>query len=543
MRSSARGLISAFLPAPGQGPAFLNDSAGVVRWGRVLAILLPLLLYAGSLGNDFLVDDEAIITANVRLAPGQTPLEIFRRPEQKADFTLPYYRPLTNLSYWVDARLWGLEPGGFHLTNWLLHATNTLLTFEFIRGLTGNPTVGLVAAILFAAHPIHSESVDLVQGRTDLLATLFFLVSLLALRRCLLARRTRQATVAGAASLLGFMGALLAKEMAITWPILVAGLFWADPESARGRLGRGGLMLAVGIGVLAGYLKIRQTVLGEIIRGDLGGLATPRLGLVPISLANYVRLLVWPFSFAFIREIPAPDAWTEPRVLGAGFLMVAMLGGLAILWRWNRLAAFGAGWTLATMLPVLNLIRIPGGFVVAERYLYLPSVGFCLLVAVLFRRALLAWPTRAIQVPLLSAFATVLIGFVATIQIRTAEWQDPIGTYEAMALQAPKSFFVRTNLGLEYLFHGRIADAVSALGRARDLEPTNPVAWNNLGAALEKSGRIQEAREAFERAITLDAGYAKPYENLARILSALGDRTGAEAASRRAQELTRWAGR
>jgi hypothetical protein len=509
----------------------------------VLAILLPLLLFAGSLGNDFLVDDETIITANVRLAPGQTPLEIFRRPEQIADFTLPYYRPLTNLSYWVDARLWDLEPAGFHLTNWLLHAANTLLTFEFIRGLTGNPTVGLVATILFAAHPIHTESVDLVQGRTDLLATLLILVSLLALRRCLLARRTGQAAVAGVASLLGLMGALLAKEMAITWPILVAGLFWADPESARRRLGRGGLMLAGGIAVLAGYLTIRQMVLGEIIRGDLGGLATPRLGLVPISLATYARFLVWPFSFTFIREIPAPDAWTEPRVLGAGLLTVAILVGLAVLWRWNRLAAFGAGWTLVTMLPVLNLVRIPGGFVVAERYLYLPSVGFCLLVAVLFREALRTWPIRAVQVPLVTGFATLLIAFVATIQVRTAEWQDPIGIYEAMAAQTPNSFFVQTNLGLEYLYHGRFANAVATLGRARDLEPTNPVAWNNLGVALEKSARVQEAREAFERAITLDPGYAKPYENLAKILAAQGDRTGADAASRRAQELSRRAGR
>ncbi len=77
----------------------LQDPVRLVVWGRLLAILLPLLLYAGSLANDFLIDDETIVISNIRLAPGQSPLEVFRRPEQFADFTLPYYRPVTNLSY------------------------------------------------------------------------------------------------------------------------------------------------------------------------------------------------------------------------------------------------------------------------------------------------------------------------------------------------------------------------------------------------------------------------------------------------------------
>lgn len=518
-------------------PGVPQDPARLIRWGRILALLVPLILYVGSLANDFLIDDEIIITSNTRLAPGQTPWEIFRRPEQFADFTLPYYRPLTNLSYWLDDQLWGRRPVGFHLTNWVLHSAGTLLTFEFAWRLTRDPTLGLLTGLLFAAHPIHTESVDLVQGRTDLLATLFTLLSLLALRGCVRAAGPGSALAAGTASLLGLIGALLSKETGIVWPLLATGFLWADPEGVRGRSRRWGVILAGGVAVIAGYLAVRRMVIGGILGADLGSLTTPRVGLLPVTLAIYARLLVWPFSFSFIRTVPAPQTWSEPRVLGAALLAAAMLAGLIVLARRNRPAALGMGWALVSLLPVLNLFAIPG-FVVAERYLYLPSVGFALLAAALCRRALLAWPVRAVRVPLVAALAVLLIAFAATIQVRTTEWGDPVALYEAMTARAPASFFVQSNLGLQYLKRGRANDAVDALRRARDLEPDNPVAWNNLGVALAGSGRLEEARQAYERAIALRGEYPKAYENLAAVLLALGDRAGAEAAARAARELT-----
>jgi len=133
--------------------------------------------------------------------------------------------------------------------------------------------------------------------------------------------------------------------------------------------------------------------------------------------------------------------------------------------------------------------------------------------------------------------ATLVIAYTATIQVRTAQWTDPVEVFEAMAGRTPTSLFVQSKLGLEYLKAGRTPDAVGAMLRARDLEPANPVAWNNLGAALAQSGRLAEARHAYERAIALNARYAKTYENLAQVLFALGDPIGARAASRTARTL------
>jgi hypothetical protein len=513
-----------------------TEPSRLAAWGRLAAVLLALLLYAGGLGNDFLIDDETIVTANIRLAPGQSPLQIFRRPEQFADFTLPYYRPLTNLTYWLDHRLWGLRPSSFHLGNWLLHGANTLLTFQVALAVTGRAVPAFLCAALFASHPIHTESVDMVQGRTDLLATLFALLGLLAFRRALHAASSGESALAGAGSLVAFAAALLSKETATTWPLLVAGLACLDPAASGAKRSR---WIALGGGtclVLLAYLLLRWSILGQIAPLDPGSFDAARVGLVAITLATYLRFLVWPFSFSFVRTIPVPESFWEPRVLGALLLAVLVLAGLAVLLRRHRLAAVAASWTLIPLLPVLNLFPIPG-FTVAERYLYLPSVGFCLLVALVLDSAMRSGRRVALRAASLVSLLALVGAFAASIQARSAEWDDPVRIYERMIAHAPTSFFVQGKLGLEYLAAGRIEEAVLALARARDLEPGSPVAWNNLGVALARRGRFPEARDAYRQAIALRPEYIKAHENLGNVLRAMGDGPGAEAAFARAQSL------
>jgi len=517
--------------------AFLSGTASpgpprLLAWARLAVVCFPLLLYAGSLGNGFLVDDEIIVNSNLRLAPGQGPLELFRRPEQFADFTLPYYRPLHNLSYWLDARLWDGHPTGHHVTNWLLNAAAALLLFELARRLADDSLVGCLAALLFAAHPIHTESVDMVQGRTDLLVTVLGLSALLAGRRALRCPAPLPAAAAGLGALAAFAAALLAKEAAVAWLLLLGGLAWITPAPRRRRL----LLLGGGAAALLAYLALRQAVLGGMLPVAPGDLLSPRLGLAPITLLVYLRMLLWPFGFSFIHTIAAPASWADPRLLAAAAVALLLLGGWGWLARRDRLAAFGAGWTLAALLPMLGLVPIPG-FSVAERYLYGPSAGFCLLCALLLRRGLAAWRSPRGQAVLLGGLGLLLAVAAAAVQLRTAEWGDPVAAYEGMAARSPDSFFVQSNLGIEYLKVERTADALAALTRARELAPDSPIAWNNLGVALFRAGRLAEARQAYGRAILLHPTYAQAYDNLAQLLRAGGERAAAQAAARRAREI------
>ena len=508
----------------------------VPPWAWLVVCAFPLLLYAGSLRADFLMDDETIITANTRLAPGQSPLEIFRRPEQFADFTLPYYRPLVNVSYWVDRWLWGSNASGFHLTNVLLHGVATLLVFALARALIAEPLWAALAALMFAAHPIHTESVIMVQGRTDLLGTVLVLLSLLALLQVFRSTGGVRIVAAGVASGGALLGALLSKEMAIMWPALAALIVVACPNAGKGKTARMALMCAIGAAVLGVYFWIRGAATGGPLPVDFSRIGTPSLGLVPITFVTYVGLLVWPFSFSFIRSIPPPETWADPRILVSALLAIAILLSLVWLTRSNRVAAVGAVWMVITLLPVLNLFPIPG-FVVAERYLYLPSVGFCLLLVTWIRQAAFTYVRSKCHLALAAAVLLLLVAFTATIQVRAIQWQDPVGVFETMARRTPDSFFVQNNLGIEYLSAGETQRAVDALLRARELEPSNPVVWNNLGVALRQSGRLSEARSALERAITMNPAYAQAYENFAELLVAQGDHAGARRVRERAKAI------
>jgi hypothetical protein len=514
-----------------------GDPARRLVWARVLLALFPLLLYVGSLTNDFLVDDRIIVASNTRLAPGQSPWEIFRRPEQFADFTLPYYRPLTNLTYWVDAQLWGDHPLGFHTTNWLLHSAATLLVFEAATALGGHALGAWFAGLLFAAHPMHTESIDMVQGRTDLLAAALVLLGLVAALRATQAVTRRNAVAWGAGNLTAVIAALLTKEVAATWPLLLLGAWWAAGVPGRTPRSRWLWLLAAGGGALGGYLAVRLVVLGGIAPGGLLDLGPARIALVPITLATYLGWLLWPFAFSFVWTLPAPTGWADPRLWGSLALLLALAGLAAWLVRRHRLAAFALGWILVTLLPVANLIPIPG-FSLAQRYLYLPSVGFCILVGLG-----LEWAWRAARHPVGSlclggALIGLLAVYSATIQLRTAQWVDPVHIAEQMVARAPTSFFAQSTLGLEYLRRGQAAEAIPALRRACGLEPGNPRAWNNLGVALARAGRLAEARTAYERAIGLAPEHTKAHENLGHVLRALGLHEQAEAAFRRARTLS-----
>jgi tetratricopeptide (TPR) repeat protein len=331
--------------------------------------------------------------------------------------------------------------------------------------------------------------------------------------------------------------ALLSKEVAVTWPLLCLGACWAAAPTDRIARARWRGLLAAGAGLLGGYLVLRWVVLGGLAPGGLSAIGADRIALVPITAAAYLWWLVWPFAFSFVWTLASPSGWGDPGLWGSLALLGALAGLAAWLARRHRLAAFALCWIPITLLPVMNLVPIPG-FSLAQRYLYLPSVGFCILLGLGLERAWRAARQPAALLALGGAVIGLFVAYAATVQLRTAQWEDPLAISEQMAARAPASFFAQSTLGLAYLQHGRVPEALLALGRACDLEPQNPRAWNNLGVALARARRLGEARAAYERAIALSPGHARAHENLGHVLRALGLHAQAEAAFQRARTLS-----
>lgn len=516
-----------------QGPAG-------VRRAALTVLVTAALVYVNGLANDFLMDDKFIAFSNTELPPGAGAWRIFLRGERFQARDLPYYRPLTNLTYYVDRQTWGANPAGFHLTNLLLHTGNSGLVFGLARSLAGGLGTPLLTGLLFALHPVHTESVTMVQGRTDLLMTVFLLLSFWLVRAA--DAGGAGGRVAAGLALGAFFLALLAKEMAVTWPVLLAA--WCqllpakDQDVARRRWRLLGLLgLVIG---LYGILRLAVVGLPRIDPGLVGiRQHSVRFLLIPRTLLTYFRLMVWPVGLHFYYEFPVPRSAADPAFLLPLVGLGTCLLGVAWLVRRWPLATFGVAWFLVSLLPVSNVILIPG-FVLAERYLYFPSIGFLLAVAFLAHRLLAGMEDRARRLSWAAVAAIVLLLADFSVK-RNDQWKDPLGIYEGMAASSPNSVFVRTNLGLEYLDRGRVDDAIAQLERSRALDPRYPPVYNDLGVAYARKGLRAEAEANYRWALTLSPTYAEAHNNLGVLFEDGGQWAQAEAEYLQALRLwPRW---
>ncbi len=454
-------------------------------------ILLGLIVYANALNGDFIWDDDAYIKSNAHIRDICRVGDLFsqRVGEGYAGRTAPssFYRPLQMVVYAAAYALWGFEPFGYHVINVLLHIGVALCLFWLIAYFFADRPLAGLAVLLYIAHPVHAEVVANASGTADPLSALLLLLSLICyVKSCTCARGL---TDAGA--LFFFAGALLTKESALVFPLILLFYHYVFRKKVRP------LFFLSMVGVAFFYLLGRGAVLGFSLV-DAGRFAAmpARVPGFFVGLTTYLRILFFPlglhvyygdllFSFADKR------AW-----LGAAFFVFLLWVAIRNRKR-DTLLLFAAGWFLLFLLPVTNIYKVNDSFI-KEHWLYLPSVGFFLLLS----RALLSLyrqegRTRRI---LASSGMVLIIAFyaVSTISLN-ASWSD----------------------------------AVTFLKRSIRYYPDYAVFYNELGCALEERGRIEEAIGFYREALTRDPGLTAVYSNLGRSLVQAGRTDEAVAAYRR----------
>src|SRR2546428_10543514 len=305
-----------------------------------------------------------------------------------------FFRPLFIWSYVIDSRIWGARSFGYHFTNVILHGLNAFLVFKLaaklIRRLSpmssGGTGVAIAAASLFLLHPSHTEAVTWISGRADLLATFFMLTSLLAYLACADGARTSRLSL----SLACFVLALLAKESAICLPFLIL----VVSVALRGREGKTSSQIlktfALFLSILAGFIVVRAFFIGSII-GGYG--TTQHLNFSPGWIRD--RLLE-----ASVRSVlpPVPIVWLsflfKPLQSPIFFLIVILAIGAIATAAFVRRRLYDAPEReiqnrfllalvllfLVSLLPVINL-RLSLYETLGERFLYLPTVSACILIA------------------------------------------------------------------------------------------------------------------------------------------------------------------
>jgi hypothetical protein len=430
---------------------------------------------------------------------------------------------LTYLTIRLDDLLWGGWVPGLRLGNVLLHALASALAALVALDLTGRPRVALLAGALFAVHPVHVEAVASIENRKDVLAMIGVAASVLLWRR----RGRPGLGLAGALAALAL--AMYAKDVAAAGAIALlplAGLLPVpgDPEPARARL-RWTLrrlvpLAAVGLAtilwfggnLLARFAPDRVFVTTAGQCADWGDVLRTTAAAVP----DLARLLVFPAALS--PDYPTPQGGAA---LGAA-LVAALVLAAALLARRAPVAAFALAWIVVAYLPVSNVVPLTR-FFVAERYLYVPSFGLCLLVALGLARL----PGRG---ALATATVVLLAAGALRSHARVRDWRDGVALWSAALRVFPEGTGrIHNELGIALWRAGRPAEAVPHLERAVALRPGRPETVNDLGLVLLTLGRAADAVPWFRRSLELF-----PQENplvrlnLARALLAIGERAEAE---------------
>ncbi|MBW1817200.1 MAG: tetratricopeptide repeat protein [Deltaproteobacteria bacterium] len=472
----------------------------------LILVVATLTVYRQVTDYEFVnVDDDVYITANRHVQAGWTGEGL------KWAFTTNlhgHWHPLTWLSHMTDAQLFGLNPAGHHLTNLFLHLANTLLLFLLMRRMTGAVYRSAAVAALFALHPLHVESVVWVADRKDVLAGLFFLLTLWVYVSYI----RRRTFVRYLPALACFGLALLCKSAIATLPAILLLLdYWPlarlEPPTntqnqhvepgGSGRVRQALLLLWEKSGFFI-IVAIAAVVTFKVMESVITGHKPLSEWWAADALINYVAYmgkLFWPVNmtvfYPYIMKVPLWKIWGSASIL-------VLISILAVLWARKRpYVIVGWLWYLLTLVPVIGVIRA-GPHKLADRYTYLPLIGLFIIMAWGVSELLGRWRFRRQGLAVICGL--VMVAMIVGSWHQARYWKD----------------------------------SISLFSHAVSIHPQSWLALNNLGDAMAEKGDTDKAMELFKRALRVNPAYAKTHYNLAKALFESGDPEGAVASYREA---------
>ena len=505
---------------------------------RVLLLFVAICAYLNSLGNGFTYDDTWFIVENPVVTEGRI-ADAFMAPSWPgARPGTSSYRPIVLASFGLEWAAFDGRALGFHVLSVLAHALVCLLVLALLTRFVPIPAA-LVAALLFAVHPVHVEAVANVVGRAELYAAAAYLGA------CLLyldtgggTRRRPPASLLGLIAL--FMLALGSKEIAITLPgmLFLLELFRRSEVGLLARLRTEMPTYVALTGTFAIYVLVRAAVIGGLIG------SSPAAGLVSLSLGErlltaltvwpqYLRLMVFPLDLS-ADYAPGVFLVTTSLTLGVVVGTVVLLSVLAGAWLLRNRSptiALGLAWFFVAVLPVSNLI-VRSDILLAERTLYLPSVGLALILAGLAHEFAPSFSLSGRR--LLAAIVGVaLTAMTVRTVTRNPTWSDTFTMLNTLAVEHPES-----SLALRARAHGfeRVGEtelARQAYEAAMGFAPDHYQLVVEAGVFYAALGRHERAEQLFESAITLLPAHPAAYIELAKQRLLRGEGRGAHTAALR----------
>lgn len=475
--------------------------------GLTLIVILP--FYQTSQFHFVIYDDSKFILGNKSIQTG------FNWSSVSWAFTTLFgsnWQPLTWLSLMLDYKMYGMDAGGYHVTNMLMHLVNALLLFLILGRMTGLLWQSGFVAALFAVHPLHVESVAWVAERKDVLSAMFWLLTMGAYVRY----ADKPSLERYAWVVISFGLGLMSKPMLVTLPFVLLLLdYWPLRRFQGGAFISGWRLLLEKMPLLAlSALVSAITIYGQGDSGalrPLGDVGLPeRIANAVVSYGGYVVKMLWPVNLACFYPYPT-SLPISVVLLSLIFLVATSFFALKYIHTVPYLA-MGWFWYLIALLPVCGIIQV-GDQAMADRYTYLPLIGLFIAIAWgipdflkgnLFHRYLMP----------VAAGMTILLLVIITFK-QTAVWEDSRVLFEHAVAVTKGNYVAHNNLGIYLLSHKRFGEAVSHFEKAVQIKPDDASFLNNLGFALFRQKKYDEAMKCYLRAMAINPRCANTYFNAA----------------------------
>ena len=485
----------------------------------------------------------------------------------------------------LDHQLYGFNPWGFHLTNVLIHAVNTVLVFLVLRRMTGATWRSVVVAGLFGLHPLRVESVAWISERKDVLSVMFWMLTLWAYVRyvqgCEGVEHRELSTSNGCLrpltfnyflALLFFFLSLMSKPMVVTLPCVLLLLdYWPlecwKQKSLRDLLAEKTPFFLLSAIVSAVTYAAQKNA--GMMNAGLTGLSLSfdaRLENALVSYGRYLGKLFWPADLCALY--PYPAYWPMPTVLSAGLLVLGLSVFMFLTRRQWPFLLTGWLWYLGTLVPVLGLISV-GPQAMADRYSYLPSIGILIALVWGVHQLTKGW---AVQFIILGAAGVAaLLVCLGLTRHQISYWRDEVSLWHRAVTVTENNYGAHNWLGCAFcaqgrsdeaidefqtviklnlnfagaycslgkilFFQGHVDDAIDCYQKALTVQPNSVVALNNLGNILLKTGQVDAAISLCQKAIEIEPDNAAAQETLGFAFQLQGNLSEALAHFRKAQEL------
>ena len=474
------------------------------------SLVLSFLVFGNGISGEFVFDDVTVIQNRPDVKDARNFFNLFVSPYHQNMPKTGLYRPFTMTSYAINHYI-NDSPAGFHILNIIIHALNSFLVFCLVNYLFKNKFLSYAVFLLFLTHPIHTEAVTSIVGRAELWAFFWSLITI----HFYIKKKT-------VLSLTSFLLALLSKEIAIT---ILPVIFYIDWVLVKNKLFlsvRRMSFFALPLGV---YMVLRYIVLGRYFVEDaVTTLITNPLKFAPLGerlitainvLYLYVEKLIWPVRLSAdysYNSIPVISNPLNPYFL-FGIVFLSLLLFLLFYKKTNKTElGLGSVFFLFPYLMISNLIK-PVGTIMGERLMYLPSLGFILIISYFLSKSVHTIGKKFAYAVLI----LIVIFYSARTIIRNKDWHNARTLFTATVNTVPDSLVARAALAAVHIKADEWKEAREQLDIARNIHENNSRIQNLLGIVADHDGNYRLAEERYKKSLELNPDSINTHINLAEL--------------------------